>query len=86
MLRCLLTGAKPKTDDSTAEQAMQIDEVTQAEADASSAHKEEEHPASSSSPGKTENPGIMQSMIDTAKTLLGGKTDEVCGTAVSLKP
>ena len=86
MLHWLLTDPKPKTDDSSAEQAMQIEEVTQAEAEATSAHKEEEHRANSNSPVKTESPGIMQSMIDTAKTILGGKTDEVCSTAVIFNP
>lgn len=62
---------------------MQIKEVTQAEAEASSTAPEDAgQQAGSSSPRKAKSPGIMQSVLGAAKTLLGGKSDEVCNVAV----
>ena len=71
-------SAEHESEESSAEDPMQIEEVTQAEADATTASREEEQHAGPSSPQKTESPGIMQSMLDTAKNFLGGKPDEVC--------
>lgn len=54
---------------------MEIEEVTQAEAKAVSAPQEQH--AEPGNPREAQSPGLMQSVIGAAKSLLGGRPDEV---------
>lgn len=83
LILCLIVGcvwcpdkAEREADgDSTQGNAVQIEEVSQAEAEAAQAVEGQQ--AGPSSPHKTDSIGLMQSVVDAARSLLSSKPDEV---------
>ena len=72
ILRCPDKAERAADDEGTEGNAVQIEEVSQAEAEATQAQQ-----AGPSSPQKTDSPGLVQSVVDAARSLLRSKPDEV---------